>query len=164
MATSPASGLEDALAALKRDLRTCQSLENALRGKGNCPEESRASGNKPTRKRPSPEAMPSPSVNSVETVLTAVVSACKQSRVDAVHDAGAPDDTSDAALAQYTRHTDGIALDVYSKFLHYVPRLVNVVTVRATRISVGSSRAPSPGARRKATAQSPAPSAQPPWP
>ena len=39
------------------------------------------------------------------------------------------DDLSDDALSQYARFTKEIALAPYAPFLHYVPRLVNVVTL-----------------------------------
>lgn len=125
MATA-SSALDAALAALRSDLLTCQSLENTLRGQGNSVERSRSG--KPMRKRAATEAAADSGARPMEDVLASVVARCKQSRARAVEDAGAPDDTGDEALAQHTRHTDGIALEVYAKFLHYVPRLVNVVT------------------------------------
>lgn len=127
LAMAPASSaLDAALATLKSDVLTCQSLENTLRGQGSSVERSRSG--KPLRKRAATEAAADSGARSVEDVLTSVVAKCKQSRVQAIEDAGEPDSTSDGALAQHTRHTDGIALEVYAKFLHYVPRLVNVVT------------------------------------
>ena len=67
-------------------------------------------------------------MRSVDEVLAACIEACKESRKR--HREADPDeDTTDHGLSQYTRFTDEIALDVYKKFLHYVPRLVNVVTL-----------------------------------
>ena len=41
-------------------------------------------------------------------------------------------DTSDEALSKMARFTDKFNLKTYEPFLHYVPRLVNVVTVLCT--------------------------------
>ena len=38
----------------------------------------------------------------------------------------------DATLSSLTRFTDGMALAPYAPFLHFVPRLVNIVSVLAT--------------------------------
>ena len=65
----------------------------------------------------------------VEDVLHTCLDACKMSRKRHREESGPPADKSDAGLSQYTRFTDRISLDVYKQFLHYVPRLVNVVTV-----------------------------------
>ena len=109
------------------------------RGRSDTAERSR--NGKTTRKRAATDAAADAGARSIQDVLTTAVAKCKQSRAQAVEDAGEPDDTADDALSQHTRHTDGIALEVYTKFLHYVPRLVNVVTVRA----------PPPATRRAAT-------------
>lgn len=124
------SALDSALAALKSDVRTCQSLENGLRGRCETAEQSR--NGKPVRKRAAADSAAETGVRSMEDVLSTVLEKCKQSRIQAIEDAGPPDDTSDSALAQHTRHTDDIALEVYAKFLHYVPRIVNVVSERYT--------------------------------
>lgn len=124
--TTSTTALDAALAALKSDLRMCQSLENRLRGRSDTAE--RLRNGKTPRKRAAPDTTADAAPRSMQDALTSVVAKCKQSRAQAVEDASAPDDTSDLAIAQHTRHTDGIALEVYSKFLHYVPRLVNVVS------------------------------------
>lgn len=133
---SGSSPLEDALKGLTADLRTCHTLENALRGRRDCPDQPRSRNGKPVRKRSAPDAptdtKPDNSLQSMASGLDAVVAKCKETREQAVADAGPAEDTSDTALAQHTRHTDGVALGVYAKFLHYVPRLVNVVTVSYT--------------------------------
>lgn len=121
-----ADALDAALAALKSDVRTCQSLENTLRGRGDTAE--RSQNGKPVRKRAAADLTVDAGVRPTEDILSAVISKCKQTRAQAVEDAGPPDDTGDLALAQHTRHTDGLSLEVYARFLHYVPRLVNVVS------------------------------------
>ena len=67
---------------------------------------------------------------SMGDMLRTCINACQESRKRHREESGPPEDTSDESLSQYTRFTDEIALDDYKQFLHYVPRLVNVVTVR----------------------------------
>lgn len=67
---------------------------------------------------------------SVGDMLRTCIHACQESRKRHREESGPPEDTSDESLSQYTRFTDEMALDDYKQFLHYVPRLVNVVTVR----------------------------------
>jgi len=117
--------MDEALAALQADVATCQSLENSLRGK---PLGSQSKGRAGKVKPKEPRDV---SLNSrtVEDVLHTCLDACKMSRKRHREESGPPADKSDAGLSQYTRFTDRISLDVYKQFLHYVPRLVNVVTV-----------------------------------
>ena len=120
--------MDAALSELQTDVATCQSLENGLRGKQSSAEpKTRAS--KGARKG---GISATTVTRSVDDVLAVCIDACKDSRKRHRAEAGAPDDTSDHGLSQYTRFTDEIALDVYKDFLHYVPRLVNVVTVRVS--------------------------------
>lgn len=118
--------MEEALAALQADLATCQTIENSLRGK---PLGGPAKARQIKAKAKEPRDVGCAG-RGVEEVLVACIEACKQSRKRHREESGPPDDTSDAGLSQYTRFTDRIALDVYKQFLHYAPRLVNVVTVR----------------------------------
>lgn len=118
--------MEEALKALQSDVDTCQSFENTLRGKTAAVENRSRhakSGHPPT-------ALPQP--RNVESVLESCMEACKASRKRHLEEVGPGDDHSDAGLSQYARFTDGIALKDYEQFLHYVPRLVNVVTCVAT--------------------------------
>jgi len=66
----------------------------------------------------------------VGDVLTTCIQECTASRKRFREESVATDDLSDEGLSQFTRFTDDIGLDVYKDFLHYAPRLVNVVTVR----------------------------------
>lgn len=120
--------MEEALKALQTDVATCHALENRLKGKPACGNGSKANArlSKTTKK----DASEFTNIRSVEDVLTSCITACKESRKRHLDESGPNDDLSDASLSQYTRFTDEIALDVYKQFLHYVPRLVNVVTVR----------------------------------
>lgn len=118
--------MEEAFRALQTDVATCQSFENTLRGKSAAVE----SRSRPTKSGRSVAAPPPP--RTVEAVLAGCMEACKASRKRHIEEAGPGDDVSDAGLSQYARFTDGLALKDYEQFLHYVPRLVNVVTVRYT--------------------------------
>lgn len=116
--------MEAALDALWVSVATCQTLENGLRGKPPNAEP-KARANKSIYKEKPPTV---PAARSVEAVLDTCLQACTESRKRHRAEAGSGDDLSDHGLSQYTRFTDEIALDVYKKFLHYVPRLVNVVS------------------------------------
>lgn len=58
---------------------------------------------------------------SVKRVVEAVHEARKKQRPDEARDC------SDEALCEMARYTDNFALKSYERFLHYVPRIVNVV-------------------------------------
>lgn len=65
-----------------------------------------------------------------ETAMRAnqVIAKCRGSR-KRVQRPASPN-TEDETLWKHARFTDEVALDPYGSFLQYVPRLVNVVTVR----------------------------------
>ena len=110
-ATTP----DDAFAALRRDVHTTLAYEASLRGRPEYAADAR-------------DAAPAAQVNSdakrgLDAALDAALGARKRARAEAP----AADDLSDAALSQYARFTKEIALAPYTPFLHYVPRLVNVV-------------------------------------
>lgn len=58
--------------------------------------------------------------------VSVVVNACRSERKRTLLD-DAGTDTSDEMLCRMARFTDGLALVEYTPFLHYVPRLVNIV-------------------------------------
>lgn len=66
-----------------------------------------------------------------------VVKSCRDERKRKRSDENAAP-IDDAALSSYARFTDGMALKPYEPFLHYVPRLVNIVTL-AEAIPVAGS-------------------------
>lgn len=113
--------MEEAFKALQTDVATCQHFENTLRGKPAAAE----SHSRSTKSSGHTAAPPPP--RTVEAVLEDCMEACKASRKRHIEEAGPGDDVSDAGLSQYARFTDGLALKDYEQFLHYVPRLVNVV-------------------------------------
>lgn len=114
--------MDAALEELQASVATCQALENTLRGKP-------STSGRPRGRAPASKESSGASPQAVEDVLTACIEACKDSRKRFRAEVGPPDNTTDAGLSQYTRFTDKIALASYQQFLHYVPRLVNVVTV-----------------------------------
>jgi len=81
-------------------------------------------------------------------IMKLVLAECREKRRKM--DSGDGEDTSDAALSRMARFTDKFNLKVYEKFLHYVPRLVNVVTVsiRVARLLMHISAWPLCAARR----------------
>jgi TATA-box binding protein (TBP) (component of TFIID and TFIIIB) len=101
--------MQEAFDQLKRDLATCASLEEGLRGKRN--------------RKVAEEAQAG-----VAELVRAVVQRTRQVRAR-VRDDIPEDDLSDAGLSQYARFTSEIALAPFEKYIHYVPRVVNVVTL-----------------------------------
>lgn len=147
--------MDEALAALKTDLATCQFLDNRLRGKSTTPRSKTRKVNAKTKEpckvgsvgnADAESVSADKNVRAVNDVLGTCVKACQDSRKRDREESGLPDDTSDFALSQYTRFTDKMALEDYKHFLHYVPRLVNVVTVRLATLFPGAyySKAHSP--------------------
>lgn len=127
--------MDEALAELRADVGACEAFEGNLRGK-ELSTEPKSRGSKVLSKTPS--KAPSKDVaatrrllsDRVETTLTQCLDACKESRKRHREEAGPGEALDDLSLSQLTRFTDQIALEPYKQFLHYVPRLVNVVTVR----------------------------------
>lgn len=113
--------MEAALRALQKDVLTCKVLENSLRGKPLAADK-KARASRTTHKDPELGA-----IRDVDEILESCLAACRETRKRHRDEAEPPDDASDAAISQYVRFTDEIKLDVYQEFLHYVPRLVNVV-------------------------------------
>ena len=118
--------MEAALQALRADVATCQSLEQQLRGRQ--PAEARARARAKTGCQP----------RTVSAVLDTVLGDCTASRKRAREEAGPGDDLSDDGLSQHTRFTSQLALAPFSRFLWYVPRLVNVVTLAEALPVAGS--------------------------
>lgn len=99
----------EALEALRNDLITCHALEDSLRGKGK-------NGKQDARAR------------TVPVILEECQSACAAVRKRVREEEGV-EDLSDAGLCKQTRFTDSMGLGPYARFLWYVPRLVNCVTL-----------------------------------
>jgi len=96
------------LAQLRKDVALCAALEK--------------------KKRPG-HAFQGPDTAVVREVLQDVLQNGKRHRKRHREEQGLEVDTSDAALSKLARFLDGDALHPYAQFLHFVPRLVNVVTL-----------------------------------
>ena len=116
--------MDQALNALRVDIATCEGLENGLKGKAAQPEiKSRGASKKEASSRASLVKR-----RDVDEVLQKCLYACKESRKRHREESPASEPVDDSSLSQYTRFTREFALDPYKHFLHYVPRLVNVVS------------------------------------
>ena len=120
------SDFKQAFVSLYRDVQSTLEMEAALAGKGPLKQA------KPrVKKRKDRESTESPPKARDATEITkTVLDACNAERVRAKAKA-VKVDTSTEKLSSMARFTDRFNLKPYQKFLHYVPRLVNVVTVRS---------------------------------
>lgn len=112
-----------AFLSLSSDVLTAVHMENALAGKGPL-KTLRSRGNKKNRVTER-VVIPKDPV----TLTKQVLDACKRSRKRGVETLTR--DISHEAISKMARFTDKFNLKPYEPFLHYVPRLVNVVTVSA---------------------------------
>ena len=115
--------MDDAFQVLVEDLNTCTSIEAFLSGKHDA--FTKQTNGKRKREK-------TPSDLQLEKAMSAVkksVQQCEEAR--SVDKSKCVTDCSDAALSALARFTDDMALKPFQPFLQYVPRLVNVVTVRA---------------------------------
>jgi len=127
--------MEKALDNLRVGIATCEKLENGLRGKPTTvapkprptPKNARKDGTSGRAQQPANGDI---QIHAVQDILSECISACKQSRKRHREENQTPNLLDDTSLSQFTRFTDQIALDPYKQFLHYVPRLVNIVTVK----------------------------------
>tara|TARA_B110001452_G_scaffold39385_1_gene30146 strand:+ start:11329 stop:11928 length:600 start_codon:yes stop_codon:yes gene_type:complete len=128
--------MDEAMTELFSDMTACQTIENLLRGKP---------PPKPTVQKRAPRGMrrglaaakaamsQTTAVTrvvdrSVEQIVSANIEECKTCRKRhlEVEEQG-KEPVDDDTLSQLAQFTDGMDLKPYESFLHYVPRLVNVV-------------------------------------
>ena len=126
--------MDAALQALRTDIATCETLENALKGKPPQPEGKTRSG----AKKDAAANASAPKRRDIEEVLSKCIDACKESRKRHREESEPPEPMDDKSLSQYSRFTREFALEPYKQFLHYVPRLVNVVTLAEALPMAGS--------------------------
>ena len=107
---------ERALHALLTDIHTTTAFEHQLRGKPVPQSRSKA---RTKQESPKPRSI----LQGLDQSIGACVEARKRKRVID----GEGDALDDASLSQYSRFTKNLALSPFAPFLHYVPRLVNVV-------------------------------------
>ena len=114
---------------LVADVSACATLESLVCGKG------MPKAPKPRARRrmatgrgaqAQTKGTPFDTYDRVSTVVKACRTERKRARAEEKHV-----DTSDDALLKQTRFTDSMALADYAPFLHYVPRLVNIVRAPA---------------------------------
>lgn len=112
---------------LLRDVSACGTLESLVCGKG-MPKPPKTR----TRRRGNVPARPAPLKTVPFDTYERVSQVVKVCRVERKRARPEDDDAepTDAQLFAGTRFTDGIALKSYEPFLHYVPRLVNIVRSR----------------------------------
>lgn len=123
--------MEDLFNNLVSDVTSCPVLESLVCGKG-VPKAPKARARKPARGRQVVPSAQSEVVFNPHEAVRRVVEQCRETRTE--KRAAPPLDCDDETLCKYARFTDGAQLKPFEHFLHYVPRLVNVVTVRAPRI------------------------------
>ena len=149
---------EKAYRALASDVATTVEMEHAIAGRAP-PKQQRTrgralggSGGKRAGKHAAAAAAPSTVAHNPKDVARKVLAACVEERRRT--STGTQPDLSDEALSQYARFTDKFAFKPYERFLWYVPRLVNVVTVRRNSVTRPVARSDS-GAHRSSPRPSP---------
>jgi hypothetical protein len=119
---------KEAFKQLASDVASTLAMENALSGKGPVKiPRSRGKGRKDSAEFCPQTRAP---VEITRGVLTECNTERKRSRGDT------KEDTSDEALSKVARFTDKFNLKPFEPFLHYVPRLVNIVTVGTAHIKL----------------------------
>ena len=122
---------------LLSDVTGCEDVENLLRGKDaprvtqrrlpRSGERGRGKGRGRGRGAGRVAHPPLPAARTVQQLVDSCIQACKKQRV--AEEKAEEAEITVSALSQYSRFTDGMCLAPYERFLHYVPRLVNVVTL-----------------------------------
>lgn len=134
--------LGEAMGKLFSDMSACQTIENLLRGKPppkptvqrRAPRGSRSvrgSGGKQSSGGVASHTLAVTSIanRSVQEIVSVNIAECKKSRKRLLEkEELTMQKIDDESLSQYAQFTDGINLAPYENFLHYVPRLVNVVS------------------------------------
>ena len=113
--------LEAALRNLSADVVTSLAFENAFKGRAQTPQPQLRCFGGGDRPDIEPESMRARLDRSIQACQAARAEHLKQTR----------DETrlkTHEEISQLTRFTHDVALAPYAKFLHFVPRLVNVVT------------------------------------
>lgn len=118
--------MEDLFNNLVSDVTSCPVLESLVCGKG-VPKAPKARARKPARGRQVVPSAQTEVVFNPHEAVRRVVEQCRETRAE--KRAAPPPDCDDETLCKYARFTDGAQLKPFEHFLHYVPRLVNVVTL-----------------------------------
>jgi len=133
------TAMEELFKSVVADVGACAVLESLVCGKG-VPKPPKQRARKASKNRSATTPVASVPVFNVRESVNRAVNACRtERRKRSVDDISA---TNDDELCKYARFTDDAALEPFAPFLHYVPRIVNVVTVRAPHTTY-SGRTPS---------------------
>ena len=136
--TSLTHVMSDVLGELVRDVNACATLESLATGKG-VPKPPKPRVRRRTN-APRPLQAKAVPFDTHERV-NEVVQACREERKRKL--AVTPnEDLSDELLSKLARFTDAAALAPYAPFLHFVPRLVNIVTLAEAVPMEGSGLVP----------------------
>ena len=115
--------MSEVLGELVRDVNACATFESLATGKGFPPPPKQR-----TRRRASVMRANQPKAVPFDTHerVSEVVQACRDERKRHLA-RETEEDLSDERLSKLARFTDAAALAPYTPFLHFVPRLVNIV-------------------------------------
>lgn len=142
--------LSDVLGQLVRDVNACATLESLATGKG-LPKPAKPRVRRRGKGAGTGSAPVAPSARGgaakaavpfdTHERVTKVVQACREARKRHLADA-VDEDLSDERLSKLARFTDDAALEPFASFLHFVPRLVNIVTLAEAVPMPGSGLTP----------------------
>ena len=121
--------MEDLFKAVVDDVKACSILESLVCGKGIPTPPKQRSRKGQSGQLPAPTSNVTESAFDAHAIVKKAVKRCREMRDMRQGPEHEPID--DESLCKHARFTDGMALQPFASFLHYVPRLVNVVTVRA---------------------------------
>ena len=144
MASEGERTMQESMQEVWADMRACERVENMLRGKQEVKPavqrrlpRGRGNGRGGKRAGRGSSTAAAASELSVEDLTAGAVAACKEERKRR-RLLEVAEEHSDETLSELARFTDGMRLDLYEPFLHYVPRLVNVVTLAEAFPMAGS--------------------------
>lgn len=124
-------GMDELLKSVVADVNACSVLESLICGKGlpKPPKQRTRRGGRGLRPTNAGATGGDFEFDAHATVRKAV-KRCREVR--AIRQGPDKEPIDDETLSKYARFTDDTALQPFAPFLHYVPRLVNVVTVRVS--------------------------------
>lgn len=119
--------MEDLFKAVVDDVKACSILESLVCGKGIPTPPKQRSRKGQSGQLPAPTSNVTESAFDAHAIVKKAVKRCREMRDMRQGPEHEPID--DESLCKHARFTDGMALQPFASFLHYVPRLVNVVTL-----------------------------------
>lgn len=125
--TSEAHRFDMALQQLTSDIASAVAMENALSGKSTA-KSSKSRKNSTNEEDQNDQHLCGAEIQDAAEIARQVVNRCKRKREEFKH--GQKTQISNEELSQLAPFTDKFNLAPFRHFLQYVPRLVNVVTVK----------------------------------